>query len=112
MIAAGLAVTAKDGYHLPHKIISERAYPAAILKVVRRPPPRNSPPDSALKEATEAVGAKLSPAKLAALVKDAPKLDDAALRARLQDAVTENDYDNVITSLVTKYCRPACWDWL
>jgi SSS family solute:Na+ symporter len=34
-------------------------------------------------------------------------LSDDGLRARLQDAVTQSDYDGVILSLVKKYCPPG-----
>jgi SSS family solute:Na+ symporter len=107
MIAAALAVTAKDGYHLPHTRISERAYPAGI-SAVREAAGQDLGGKAALEKIGEAVGVKeLSPAKLAVLLHDAPTLDDEAIKTGLQDAVTENDYDNVITSLVTKYCPPG-----
>ena len=41
---------------------------------------------------------------MAALVKAAPKLNEAEVREGLQNAVAENDYDGVILSLVKKYC--------
>ncbi|HNC25047.1 MAG TPA: sodium:solute symporter family protein [Opitutaceae bacterium] len=95
MIAAGLALTAKDGYRLPPKIIAESTYPKAVPMLKQ---------GATLEQLGGVVGMKLSPAKVAALVKDAPGLDEKVIKDRLQDAVVENDYDGVILSLVKRYC--------
>jgi SSS family solute:Na+ symporter len=107
MIAAALAVTAKDGYTLPHTIINETAYPAGI-SAVKEAAQDKLDNKAAVAKIGAAVGVKeLDAAKVAALVHDAPALDNKAITTGLQDAVAENDYNAVITSLVTKYCPPG-----
>jgi solute:Na+ symporter, SSS family len=103
MIAASLALTAKDGYRLPPKIVAEKAYVQAI-PAVKDAAAKNLDSKAALENISKAIGMKLSPVKVADIVKNAPTLDDATLKARLQDSVVENDYDGVILSLVKKYC--------
>ncbi len=103
MIAAALALTAKDGYRLPPKIVSESAYVQAIA-AVKDAAAQKLDDKVAFERISKAVEMKLSPAKVAAVVKEVPALDEATLKDRLQDAVVENDYDGVILSLVKKYC--------
>jgi solute:Na+ symporter, SSS family len=103
MIAASLALTAKDGYRLPPKIVAEKAYLQAI-PAVKVAAAQHLDAKTALENISQAIHMKLSPVKVADLVKNAPTLDDATLKQRLQDAVVENDYDGVILSLVKKYC--------
>jgi SSS family solute:Na+ symporter len=103
MIAASLALTAKDGYRLPPKIVPEKAYLQAI-PAVKDAAAKNLDSKTALENISKAIDMKLSPAKVADLVKNAPALDDATLKQRLQESVVENDYDGVILSLVKKYC--------
>jgi SSS family solute:Na+ symporter len=108
MIAAGLAVSGKDGYHLPHRQISSGGFQAAMATV------RSAPPGAEAVDATTAtisgeIGLKVDEPKIAAILQDnatAP-LKDATLQTRLEDAVAENDYDTVILSLMTKYCPPG-----
>ena len=101
MIAASLALTEKDGYRLPPKIVPEKAYAKAIPAVKEAAALDEK---AAFDKISAAIELKLKPAKVAALVKDAPTLDEAKLKDRLQDAVVESDYDGVILSLVKKYC--------
>ncbi|PTX92524.1 sodium:solute symporter family protein [Opitutus sp. ER46] len=103
MIAAGLAFNAKDGYRLPPKPISEAVYAQAI-PVVKQAAAQPADEAATVASVAKAVGMKLNPAKVTALVKASSTLDEPALKARLQDAVVENDYDGVILSLVKKYC--------
>ena len=103
MIAASLALTAKDGYRLPPKIVAEKAYLQAI-PAVKDAAAKNLDSKAALANISKAIDMKLSPVKVADIVKNASSLDDATLKQRLQDAVVENDYDGVILSLVKKYC--------
>jgi SSS family solute:Na+ symporter len=56
---------------------------------------------------SKAIGLKLDKAKVTALIPEAPNLKTEQVRAKLQDAVLENDYDGVILSLVKKYCPPG-----
>ena len=110
MIAVGLASTGKGGYHLPQVSISDGAYPAAIeaVKILHT---QTEPPDRA--EITAPIAAavhhNLNADKIAALVNDnaAHPLSDEVIRARLQDAVSDPDYNGVILSLVKKYCPPG-----
>ncbi|MBI5396746.1 MAG: sodium:solute symporter family protein [Verrucomicrobia bacterium] len=111
MIAASLALTEKDGYRLPPKIVSESVLTQAAV-IVKEAAAQKLDDKVAFKivsltttpKLTIIIGAKLSLAKVAAVIKDAATLDDKTLRERLQDAVAENDYDGVILSLVKKYC--------
>ena len=103
MIAAALALTAKDGYRLPPKIVSESAYVQAIA-AVKDAAAQKLDDKVAFERISKAVEMKLNPAKVVAVVKEVPTLDEATLKDRLQDAVVENDYDGVILSLVKKYC--------
>ena len=103
MIAAGLAITPSDHYRLPPVAIADSAYPAAVA-AVQSASPQN--PDVAFDAIAKATDKKLDKAKVEALVEDnsKQKLSDTEIKTRLQDAVTENDYDNVILSLVKRYC--------
>ncbi len=103
MIAAGLAYNAKDGYHLPRKLIDDAAYVTAV-PAVKAAAAQHLDDQTAVANIAKAVGMKMNAPQVAALVKVAPSLDDKTLKARLQDAVAENDYDGVILSLVKKYC--------
>ena len=104
MIAAGLALTAKDGYRLPPKPLAAAEY-AKALPAVKAASGQDA--EAALKSISAATGMKMSAEKVAALVKDAATLDEATVKAQLQEAVVENDYDGVILSLVKKYCPPG-----
>jgi SSS family solute:Na+ symporter len=52
------------------------------------------------------IGLKLDKTKFAALISenDVKPLPDEEIKARLQDAVAENDYDSIILSMVKRYC--------
>ncbi len=104
MIAAGLAVTAKDGYRLPPKIVAESAYVTAVPAVKAA---QKLDEKAAFESIAKEIGMKLDVKKVAALVKDSSDLKDSVIKDRLQDAVAENDYDGVILSLVKKYCPPG-----
>jgi SSS family solute:Na+ symporter len=103
MIAAALAVTAKDGYHLPPKTLDAAIYAKAI-PALQEAAARNLTGAAAAQWVSEAAGVKMLPDKIDALVKAAPTLPDKELRDGLQNAVAENNYDGVILSLVQKYC--------
>ncbi len=106
MIAAALAFTGKDGYRLPPKPIDTAVYAKAI-PAVQATATQGLSGEAAFKQVSDAVGIKLNPSKVDALVKAAAGLDKKQLEDRLQDAVVENDYDGVILSLVKKYCPPG-----
>ena len=103
MIAAALAVTAKDGYHLPPKVLDSAMYAKAI-PAVKEAVAKNLSGAAAAQLVSTAADVKMAPDKIDALVKAAPTLNDKELRAGLQNAVAENNYDGVILSLVQKYC--------
>ena len=103
MIAAGLAITAKDGYHLPPKVLDSAIYAKAI-PAVQEAAAKNLSGTAAAQFVSDAAGVKMLPDKIDALVKAAPTLKDKALREGLQNAVAENNYDGVILSLVQRYC--------
>jgi SSS family solute:Na+ symporter len=102
MIAVGLAATGKDGYRLPPVMITESGYPAAVAAVEKGGDPAAV---SAL------VHHHLDVSKMNLLKTElraagtAPT--DTAIRLRLQDAVTDIDYNGVILSLLKKYCPPG-----
>jgi SSS family solute:Na+ symporter len=106
MIAVGLASTGKGGYRLPPEQISD--YRAAIKFVKdNKDDPGNPSNNPSLVRAC--IGHKVDPDKLAALLKDnadSPLTDDQ-IKTRLQNAVTDIDYNGIILSLVEKYCPPG-----
>jgi len=101
MIAAGLAVTGKDHYRLPPKPLQAAQYDKALpaLKAAAALDTK-----AAFESVASATELKMSPDKVAALIKEATSLDEDSIKSKLQDAVVENDYDGVILSLVKKYC--------
>ena len=104
MIAVGLAATGKDGYRLPPVQISD--YGAAV-KVVQDS--RTDAGPHTVDTLKRAVGQNVNPDKIAALLKDeaASPLSADEIKTRLQDAVTDTDYNGIILSLLKKYCPPG-----
>lgn len=102
MIAVALAFTGKDGYRLPPVQIAPEDYPAAITALEK---------NADANEMTSLVHHRMDPAKLKMLQVElsaaGAQPPDAYIKARLQDAVTDIDYDGVILSLVKKYCPPG-----
>jgi SSS family solute:Na+ symporter len=103
MIAAALAVTAKDGYRLPPKTLDSAMYAKAI-PAVKEAAEKNLTGAAAAQLVSEAAGVRMLPDRIDALVKAAPTLKDKELKEGLQNAVAENNYDGVILSLVQRYC--------
>jgi solute:Na+ symporter, SSS family len=103
MIAAGLALTAKDGYRLPPKTLDSAIYAKAI-PALKEAATKNLTGAAAAQLVSEAAGVKMIPDKIDALIKAAPTLKENELKDGLQNAVAENNYDGVILSLVQKYC--------
>jgi SSS family solute:Na+ symporter len=108
MIAAGLAYTDKDNYRLPPRMVMSETYAKAI-PAVQSAGARNLDAEASFTLVAEAVGMKMNKAKVVALVKEntVQAIPENQLKARIQDAVVENDYDGVILSLVKKYCPPG-----
>lgn len=104
MIAAGLALTAKDGYHFPTKPLTASEYDKAMPAVKAA---SNMDAKAAFASVSAATGAKMDPDKVAALIKAAPTLDEPGMKNQLQGAVVEINYDGVILSMVKKYCPPG-----
>jgi len=122
MIAVALAATGKDGYRLPPVQISDRDNQHAVEAIKLQHVERGTSvieytidsgklhitarPSEAL---FQIVHRHLNTEKISALLKDeaAAPLSDDVIKARLQDAVTDTDYDGVILSLVKKYCPPG-----
>jgi SSS family solute:Na+ symporter len=106
MIAAGLALTAKDGYRLPPKPLDSAVYARAI-PAVKEAAAKGLTGQAAADYVGEATGVKMLPDRVDALVKAAPTLNERQLGDGIQQSVAENDYDGVILSLVQKYCPPG-----
>ena len=68
MIAAALAVTAKDGYRLPPKTLDSAMYAKAI-PALKEAAEKNLPDGAAAQLVSEAAGVKMLPDKVGALVK-------------------------------------------
>ncbi len=111
MLAAGLALTGKDGYRLPPKPLENAVY-EKMVPAVKQASAQSLQGQAALQTVNTAIGKdaastyKLNQAKISAIVTEnaAAPLDEKLLKARLQDAVAEVDYDGVIPSLIGKYC--------
>ncbi len=106
MIAASLALTAKDGYRLPPKPLDSAIYAKAI-PALKSAAAQGLTGEAALKLVSDAAGVKMLPAKFETLLKDSPKLSPKQMEEELQNAVAETDYDGVILSLVKRYCPPG-----
>ncbi|MGE5294647.1 MAG: sodium:solute symporter family protein [Solirubrobacterales bacterium] len=111
MLAVALAAVGKDGYRLPPKPLDNMTQ-TKMVAAVQQASTKGLTGDAALQAINDAIGQKkasdfgLSPVKVAAIISDntAKPLAEPVLKERLQDAVTQNDYDGVILSLVKKYC--------
>jgi SSS family solute:Na+ symporter len=111
MLAVALAATGKDGYRLPPKPL-DNATQTKMIAAVQQACAQGLKGDAALQAINTAIGEKkadnfkLSQAKITAIVSSnaTQPLSENVLKDRLQDAVTQNDYDGVILSLVKRYC--------
>jgi SSS family solute:Na+ symporter len=101
MIAVALTSMPDKNYRIPPPIISQEAY-AKATTIVKSASSQDS--GATAKSVSEALGTKLNPDKLAALIKDAGTLSDQKIQEGLYNAVSEYDYDGVILSLVKRYC--------
>jgi len=106
MIAAGLAFSNKDnkdGYRLPPKVIAESAY-VNVVAAVKHVAATGVTGETAVQQIAKAAGLKMMSGKVDEIIKASPSLSDAEIKARVQNAVAENDYDGVILSLIKRYC--------
>jgi len=106
MIAVALASLPDKDYRLPPRLISSSAYAPAIADI-RAAKPKDTA--AAFEAISKDIGLKMNRTKIEAIIRAnaVSALSEDELRARLQDAVAENDYDSVILSLVKKYCPPG-----
>jgi SSS family solute:Na+ symporter len=117
MIAVGLAFSGKGGYQLPKVQIAESDYPSAIqfVKNAQYASFGHTGPLSADQAARIAGNSprllpqSLDPEKLEKLFQDesASPLSDDQIKSRLENAVTDVDYNGIILSLLRKYCPPG-----
>ncbi|HXQ81987.1 MAG TPA: sodium:solute symporter family protein [Opitutaceae bacterium] len=106
MIAVALMSVPSKGYRIPAPILDQAVYARAATVVAAS---AGLPAEQALKDVSAAVGKRMDPGRVAALVKDyaAKPLAPDAFNDRLWNAVAEYDYDGVILSLVKRYCPPG-----
>ena len=106
MIAAALMAMPDKNYRIPPPIIAQANYDQAIT-VVKNAGAADVP--TVVKSVGDALGKKIDDGKIASLVaaNAAGKLSDSDIQKGLYNSVAENDYDNVILSLVKKYCPPG-----
>ncbi len=104
MIAVALTAMPSKAYRIPPPVMSDAVYSKAA-EVVKRE--ASADPAVALKDISDTMGKKMNPDKVAALLKDCGRMDDAHIKQGLYDAVAEYDYNGVILSLVKKYCPPG-----
>jgi SSS family solute:Na+ symporter len=124
MIAVALASVGKDGYRLPQVQLPADNISSGIDEIrnksdyVRKLDFTRVAPDGLFIEATTDTTKKLSAIfhrnldwnRVGALIRKVasePKLTDDEIKMRLQDAVTDTDYNGVILSLMEKYCPPG-----
>ena len=119
MIAVGLASVAKDGYRLPKVQIAASDYAPANYVIKKAYASQTDPGDAAASVAA-AIHHNVNSDQIAALLKDWDSLSwgklpngkgigppDNVIDARLQDAVTDINYNGIILSLMQKYCPPG-----
>jgi SSS family solute:Na+ symporter len=106
MIAAALCTLPDKGYRIPPVIVSQANYDAAIA-AVKSASATDLPAGVAAIDA--ALGKPVDAAKIDALITANAQgsLTDSVIRQGIYNAITENDYDGVILSLVKKYCPPG-----
>ncbi|MCX6887066.1 MAG: sodium:solute symporter family protein [Verrucomicrobia bacterium] len=101
MIAVALTSMPDKGYRIPPPIVSEQVYDNAAT-VVKASASLDA--TAGVEAVAKAIGKKMDSAKVATLLKAAPKMTDTEIKQGLYNAIAEYDYDGVILSLVKKYC--------
>ncbi len=104
IIAIALASTPGKGYRLPPVAINEYSTAMADLNAAK-----TAGADATYAKLQKDLDKKLDKAKVDALVADMGKgsVPESDVKNRLQDAVTDVDFDGIILSLVKKYCPPG-----
>ena len=101
MIAVALTSMPDKGYRIPPPIVSEQVYDNAATVVKAS---GSLEAAAGVEAVAKAIGKKMDSAKVATLLKAAPKMTDTEIKQGLYNAIAEYDYDGVILSLVKKYC--------
>jgi SSS family solute:Na+ symporter len=103
MIAVALTAMPDKDYRIPPPIVSEANYTKAIDAVKNANPTDSS---AGVKAVGDALGQKIADDKIASLIaaNAANKLSDEIIKKSLYNSIAVNDYDQVILSLVKKYC--------
>jgi len=103
MLAVALASMPGKLYRLPPTAIANSAYAPAIADLKTATPATT---DAAFDKISKDIGLKMDKAKVAAIIKanNLSPISDTALKAELQDAVSDNYYNGVILSLIKRYC--------
>jgi SSS family solute:Na+ symporter len=106
MIAVALTSMPNKDYRIPPPPLPAEAYAKAVA-VVKSANPADA--TAAVTAVGDALGKKVSPEKITALVaaNAAGNLADAEIQKGIYNSITEYDYDGVILSLVKKYCPPG-----
>jgi solute:Na+ symporter, SSS family len=106
MLAVGLMTLPDKGYRIPPPIVSQENYAKAVAVIKGANP---ADPEAVVKGVTDALGEKVDANKITTLVaaNAGGKLSDDKIQQGLYNSITENYYDGVIMSLVTRYCPPG-----
>jgi len=101
MIAMALTTIPDKGYRIPPPPISQANYDKAVAAIKNA---NVADLAGAEKSVDEALGEKVKPAAILALVTANKTLTDGEIQNGIYNGVAANDYDSVIFSLVKKYC--------
>jgi SSS family solute:Na+ symporter len=106
MLAVALTALPDKNYRIPPPPLSDKVYAAGVAALKSSNP---SDPAAAVKSVGDALGEKVNPDKITALVaaNAAGKLSDDKIQEGLYNSISENYYDGVILSLVKRYCPPG-----
>jgi SSS family solute:Na+ symporter len=105
MIAVALMSLPDKNYRIPPPIVSQLAYGKAA-EIVKNAAPGDA---TAVNQVAAALGKKVDATKISALIASnaANKMSDQQIKEGLYNDIAEYDYDEVILSLVRKYCPPG-----
>jgi len=106
MIAAALCTLPEKNYRIPPPIILPADYAKAVDAVKSSVPAGSA---QAVKKICDALGKKVDAVQISSLVAAYAngKLSDPQIRQGIYNSIAENDYDEVILSLVKRYCPPG-----
>ena len=104
MIAVALTVNPSKDYRIPPPVIAQASYDQAF-DAVKHANPAN--PAAAVTAVEGALGQKVNPEQMTALIASSATLSDAKIKEGIYNSIDAFDYDGVILSLVKKYCPPG-----